>query len=74
MRSAWLDCGERWTRTTDPDTVLEHQGPMIVCDDEEDERLIHEKIANETGKFTVQRYHSIMLSDVPVFDSLCDEA
>lgn len=76
MRCAWLDHGDRWKRTESVEETLDHQGRMIVCDTEEDERTISEQVRDETEKFVTfcRGKHTLVLSDVPIFETLCDKA
>lgn len=76
MYSAWLEVASgEWHRTTNHTEVLDHSGSFIVCDDENEDSLITEKILAESGKFAAKRsFGRIILSDRPIFDSLTDEA
>lgn len=75
MRCAWLDHGDHWRRTTNPEETVSHRGRVIFSDNGH-EGTIRERIQNETGKFVEFSWmkHTLVLSDVPIFETLCDEA
>lgn len=70
MFRAALETGDGWTITRNLETVLEHEGRLIVADTEEDWPGVLETLEAETGKFVNEEYNTLKFTSRTLYREL----
>lgn len=73
MRRAWLRKSKYyWELTGNPEEVLLFDGEFILCEKDEDIKLIEERIAASTGMHVRSYYNYILCHELPFFRTAKD--